>query len=131
MPVELMGDSSSKGSATVKSDREEMLIDGDWVAGEEGMVSVSGTDSSGEEWENWGSRSVLGSPRDVATGVALGSSLSVPFGSGVSVVNAGGEGSPSQPRSRNSSTSWTISSAMWLLSLWKVHAPVRDYALSY
>ena len=114
MPVELVGDSSSKGSATVKSDREEMLIDGDWVTGDEGMVSVSGTvtGSSGEEWENWGSRSVLGSPRDVATGVALGSSLPVPFDSGFSVVNAGGGGSPSQPRSRNLSTSWTISSAI-------------------
>ena len=53
--VGLMGDSSSDGSAMVKSDRVAMLIDGDCVMGvmeDAGIVSVSGaaTDSSGGDW---------------------------------------------------------------------------------
>ena len=44
-----MGKSSSDVSATVKSDRVEILIDGDCVAGGVGTVSASGSvgDSSG------------------------------------------------------------------------------------
>ena len=47
-----MGDSSSKISAASKSDRVVMLMDGEWVAGGEGVVSVPGTvtDSGGGEW---------------------------------------------------------------------------------
>jgi len=43
-----MEDSSSEGSAMVKSDRVEMLIDGDCVTGDAGTVSVSQVTGSGE-----------------------------------------------------------------------------------
>ena len=48
MIVRPTGDSSSEVSAMVKSDKVEMLMDGDWVTGDSGVVSVSGvvTDSS-------------------------------------------------------------------------------------
>ena len=51
MVVGSMGDSSSEVSAMVKSDREETLIDGDWVMGDAGTASVSGAmmDSGGDE----------------------------------------------------------------------------------
>ena len=42
MTVGSVGDSSSEMSATVKSERVAMLIDGDWVTGVAGIGSVSG-----------------------------------------------------------------------------------------
>ena len=49
MVVGSIGDSSSEVSATVKSERLAMLMDGDWVAGVTAAVSASGaaTGSSG------------------------------------------------------------------------------------
>ena len=41
-----MGDSSSEVSAIAKSDRAAMLMYGDWVAGDAGVVSKAVTDSS-------------------------------------------------------------------------------------
>jgi len=41
MVVGSLGDSSSEASAIVKSDRVEMLMDGDWVMVDVGTVSVS------------------------------------------------------------------------------------------
>ena len=70
-----MGDSSSEASAMVKSDKLAMLMDGDSVTGDREVISVSGavTDSIGWDGGIRGSRSMLGNPRGVATGVALGS----------------------------------------------------------
>ena len=47
-----IGDPSSEVSAIVKSDRVAILMDGDWVTGGAGTVSVSGmvTDSGGGGW---------------------------------------------------------------------------------
>ena len=50
MAVGSMGGSSSEASATVKSDRLVMLMDGECWTGDPGIVAVSGvaTGSSGE-----------------------------------------------------------------------------------
>ena len=48
---------------------------------------------------------MLGSPRDMGTGVAMGSSWLVPVFPDLPFVNTGGGGRPSQPRSRSSMTS--------------------------
>ena len=45
--------------------------------------------------------SMLGSPRGAGTGVAMGSSWPVPVRSDLPLVNTGGGGRPSQPRSRS------------------------------
>ena len=66
-------DSSSRPSAIVKSDMVVMLIDGDGGAEDVGLLS-EGISRVGEE--RGGDRccsATLGSPRDVATGVAAGS----------------------------------------------------------
>jgi hypothetical protein len=80
-----------------------------------GTVSVSrvATDSSGGGWGIRGSGSPLGSPRDVGTGVAAGPFWFVPVGFDLLVVNTGGGGRPSQPRSRNATTSWKVVLARW------------------
>ena len=102
-----MGGSSSEVSAIVKSDRVAMLIDGDRMRGDPGIVSVSGmtAGSSGGGRGIWGSGSLFGSPRDVATGVAARSFWSTPADFGILVVNAGGGGRPSQPCPRNATSS--------------------------
>ena len=99
MVVGSTGDSSSEVSPIVKSDRLAMLMDGDCTVGGLGVDSISGTviDSGGEGWVIFGSKSVPGRPKHVATGVELGSpppvSLSVDF----RVLNTGGGGRPSHP----------------------------------
>ena len=105
-------DSSSGVSAMVKSERVAMLMDGDCVAGDSGAVSVSGAraGSVGEGRVTCGSGSMLGSPRDVTMGVALGSSLPAPADFAFVDENMGEGGRPSQPRSRSSSTSFKFSS---------------------
>ena len=107
MAVGLMEGSSSEVSATVKSDRLVILMDGDCWTGDPGIEPVSevATGSSGEGWEIWGSRPLFGSPRDIMTGVAAGSFWSAPAGPGSPVVNTGGGGRPSQPCSRRRNTS--------------------------
>lgn len=98
--------SSSEASAIVKSEKVAMLVDGEWVVGDSGNMSVSGaTVSSGRGEGIRGSRSLLGSPRDVGTGVAAGSFCLAPAGFGFPVANTGGVGRPSQPRSRNATNS--------------------------
>ena len=78
-----MGDSSSEVSAMVKSGREEILIVGDGGMGDGG------------------------SPKDVTTGVTLGSRWSLVVGFGLLVLSSGGGGGrPSHPCSRNWITSW-------------------------
>jgi len=107
MAVGSMGGSSSEVSATVKSDRLVMLMDGECWTGDPGIVPVSGvaTGSSGEGWGFWGSRPLFGSPSDVTTGVAAGSFWSAQVGFGFPVANTGGGGRPSQPCSRRRNTS--------------------------
>ena len=107
---ESAGGSSSETSAIVKSERVAILMDGEWATGvTEGsnIVVGSGTeaDSSGGGGEISGSGSLLGSPRDVAMGVAAGSLWFAPVGLGFPVLNTGGGGRPSQPHSRNATTS--------------------------
>ena len=67
------------------------------VAGDVGTVSNSRTVTD--------SRSLLGSPRDVAIGVAAGSFWFSPVCFGFPVVNTGGGGRLSQLRPRNATTS--------------------------
>ena len=104
MAVGSTGGSSSEVSPIAKPDRLAMLMDGDCTMGGLGIVPVPGTvaDSEGEGRAILGSKSVLGSPRHVATGVEPGSSplpvlLSVDF----RALNTGGGGRPSHPRARN------------------------------
>jgi hypothetical protein len=102
------GDSSSDVSAMVKSDIVAILMDGDRVTGDAGTTaSVAGMaiGSSGGEWGIRGPRSLLGSPRDMPTGVAAGSFWHVPVDFGLVVVKTGGGGRPSQLRSRKATTS--------------------------
>ena len=51
----------------------------------------------------------------MTTGVAAGSFWFAPVYFDFSIVNMGGGGSPSQPRSRNETTSWKIVLARWSL----------------
>ena len=85
----------------VKSERVAMLADGECGVDDPGLVSAPGVTIG----VTIGSRSPLGSPRDVITGVAAESSWSAPAGFGLPVVNTGGGGRPSQPLSRNATTS--------------------------
>jgi len=106
-----MGGLSSEGSAIAKSDGVEMLVDGDRVMGDPGIMTVS------EILTNFdGVVSPFGSPKGVATGVAPGSFWFTPVGLGFSVVNRGGGGRPSQPRSRRSTISWNFVSGQMSLS---------------
>jgi hypothetical protein len=77
------------------------------VTGDPGIVSVCGmTPGPGRGGRGiWSSGSLFGSPKDVAMGVAVGSFWSGPAGFGFLVVNTGGGGRPSQPRSRNATSS--------------------------
>ena len=72
------GGSSSSESAIVKSESVATLMDGDWATGVTGVSEIvvgseAGADSSGGGGGIRGSRSLLGSPRGVAMGVAAGS----------------------------------------------------------
>ena len=87
-----------------------MLMDGDWVSGVtgvSGIVSGTGvvTDPSGRGGGVGDSGSLPGSPMDVATGVAAVSFWFTAVGPDLLVVNTGGGGRPTQPLSRNASTS--------------------------
>ena len=90
-----------------------MLVDGDWVTGVTGdSGAVSGSRvvpslSEGAGGDQY-SRSLLGSPRDVTTGVAAGSFWPALIDFGAPVVNTGGGGRPFQPHSRNATTSWKL-----------------------
>ena len=93
-----------------------MLTDGDWVtgvAGDSGIISGTrvATGSSGRGGGIRGSGSLLGSPRDVAMGVAAASFWFAPVGPNPPVVNMGGGGRPAQPLSRNARTSWELALA--------------------
>jgi hypothetical protein len=72
------------------------------------MASGSGvaTGSSGGDQGSRDLGSLFRSPSDVATGVVEGSFWFAPIGFGLPGVNTGGEGRPSQPHSRNATTSW-------------------------
>ena len=134
MAVGSMGGSSSEISAVVKSERVAMLMDGDRVAGDAGIVPVSGAtiDSNGGDWGFWGSRSVFGRPRVVATGVVLGSFWPVPLRADRPVVNTGGEGRPCQPLSRRRISSCNVFLSAIALPLQRVRSPVTiPSSLSY
>ena len=87
----------------MKSDKAVMLVDGDGGAEGFGLVSEGISGVGDGRVGVWDCSPRLGSPRDVATGVAEGS---LDLGTLVSTLwRVGGGGRPSQPHFRSFKTS--------------------------
>ena len=103
------GSPSNVLSGIAKSGRVAMLMGGDRVTGLTGSSGIlfdpgSVVDSSGSGWV-CGSRSLVRILRDVSLGVVVGFFRFATVSLGFLVVKIGGGGRPSQPRSRNATTS--------------------------
>ena len=107
--------SSSRLSATVKSDKAVMVIDGDVGAEDFGLLSEGISGAGKGEVGGWGCSPMSGSPRDVATGVAAGSRDLETVALGFALRRIGGAGWPSQQLSRSFKISYNPQNSYFFL----------------